>query len=144
MVAVRTYDAVIVGGGFSESGPQSDIRAISHLAIGGIYNLHKLRKRGYNVHLLDAAGHLGGVWYWNCYPGARTDSETPHYAFPMEELWRDWIWTERYASREEIIRYFQYVDTKLDISKDCTYVARSLSDRLKSLMALGLQVQHLC
>lgn len=21
----------------------------------------------------------GGIWYWNCYPGARVDSDTPIY-----------------------------------------------------------------
>src|SRR3546814_5138987 len=48
------YDAVIVGAGFS-----------------GIYLLHKLRDAGFNVLLVDAAADPGGIWPWNCYPGAR-------------------------------------------------------------------------
>jgi cation diffusion facilitator CzcD-associated flavoprotein CzcO len=89
-------------------------------SIGGVYHLHHLRKLGYNVHLLDAASSLGGIWHWNCYPGARVDSDVPIYEFSMEELWRDWTWTERFPGQKELARYFAYVDKKLDISKDCT------------------------
>jgi cation diffusion facilitator CzcD-associated flavoprotein CzcO len=96
------------------------------MAAGGVYVLYKLRKLGYNVHILDNGACLGGVWYWNCYPGARVDSETPVYAFSMEELWGNWTWTERYPAREELLRYFQHVDNKLDISRDCTYAALEL------------------
>lgn len=56
------YDAVIVGAGFS-----------------GIYLLHKLRDAGFKVLLVDAAAQPGGIWYWNCYPGARVDSQVPLY-----------------------------------------------------------------
>src|SRR3546814_1777875 len=65
------YDAVIVGAGFS-----------------GIYLLHKLRDAGFNVLLVDAAADPGGIWHWNCYPGARVDSQIPLYEFSMPEVWR--------------------------------------------------------
>jgi cation diffusion facilitator CzcD-associated flavoprotein CzcO len=73
------------------------------MATGGVYVLHKLRKLGYNVHILDNGACLGGGWYWNRYPGARVDSETPVYALSMEELWRDWTWPERYPAWEELL-----------------------------------------
>jgi hypothetical protein len=38
----------------------------------------------------------------------------------MEELWHDWTWTERFPSQKEVVKYFQYVDKKLEISRDCT------------------------
>jgi cyclohexanone monooxygenase len=61
---VKDYDAVIVGAGFN-----------------GVYLLYRLRQEGYKVLLLDAGKELGGVWYWNSYPGARVDSHIPNYEF---------------------------------------------------------------
>lgn len=53
------YDALIVGAGF-----------------GGIYQLHKLLQLGLSVKVIDAAGDVGGTWYWNRYPGAMSDTES--------------------------------------------------------------------
>jgi NADPH-dependent 2,4-dienoyl-CoA reductase/sulfur reductase-like enzyme len=47
-------DVLIVGAGF-----------------GGIYLMHKLRQLGYNCKIFEAGTELGGIWHWNCYPGAR-------------------------------------------------------------------------
>lgn len=63
-------DALVVGAGFS-----------------GLYQLHRLRERGFKVKIYEAAPALGGVWYWNCYPGARCDTYGPLYQFSMQELW---------------------------------------------------------
>lgn len=52
------YDAIIVGAGF-----------------GGIYQLYKLLHQGLSVKVIDAAGDVGGTWYWNRYPGAMSDTE---------------------------------------------------------------------
>ncbi|WP_426414157.1 hypothetical protein [Bradyrhizobium ganzhouense] len=49
---------------------------------------------GMSVHVVEAGSGLGGVWYWNCYPGARVDSPGPMYQFSREDLWRDWKFTE--------------------------------------------------
>jgi cation diffusion facilitator CzcD-associated flavoprotein CzcO len=39
---------------------------------GDHYQLHLLRDRlGLSVRVLEAAGGIGGTWYWNRYPGAR-------------------------------------------------------------------------
>ena len=54
-------DAIIVGAGF-----------------GGVYMLHKLRDElGMKAKVFEAGKDLGGIWYWNCYPGARVDSDVP-------------------------------------------------------------------
>ncbi|EHL01590.1 putative Cyclopentanone 1,2-monooxygenase [Glarea lozoyensis 74030] len=58
---------------------------------GGLYQLHYLRKMGYKCKVVDNAGELGG---------------------------QDWTWSERFPSWPELRRYFQYVDEKLDLSKD--------------------------
>lgn len=100
-------DALIIGAGFS-----------------GLYQLHRLRERGFRVGLLEAGAGLGGIWYWNCYPGARVDSHVPNYEFSMEELWRDWNWTERFPAWDELRRYFRHVDDKLGLSRDIRFNSR--------------------
>ena len=42
----------------------------------------------------------------------------------MEELWRDWNWTERFPVWDELRRYFHYVDGKLDLSRDIRFETR--------------------
>ncbi|KAH8678900.1 putative cyclopentanone 1,2-monooxygenase [Tricladium varicosporioides] len=101
ITASRSLDVLIVGAGF-----------------GGLYQLHYLRKMGYKCKVVDNAGELGGIWYWNCYPGARVDSDTPLYEYSIEGLYKDWTWSERFPSWPELRKYFQYVDKKLDLSKD--------------------------
>jgi len=58
---------------------------------------------------------LGGVWYWNSYPGARVDSEVPIYAFSLPELWKNGV------GRRYIRQYFAHVEKKLDLKKDITF-----------------------
>lgn len=92
------YDAVIVGAGFS-----------------GIYLLHKLRDAGFHVLLVDAAAQPGGIWHWNCYPGARVDSQVPLYEFSIPEVWKSWTWSERFPGWEELRAYFVHVCDTLDL-----------------------------
>jgi cation diffusion facilitator CzcD-associated flavoprotein CzcO len=40
----------------------------------------------------------GGVWHFNRYPGARVDTAVPLYEFSDPELWREWTWSQRFAS----------------------------------------------
>ena len=63
----------------------------------------------------------GGIWYWNCYPGARVDSDTPIYQLFDKELWEEWTFKERYAGWQELREYFKFVDKKWDISSHVTY-----------------------
>jgi hypothetical protein len=44
----------------------------------------------------------------------------------MDEVWCEWTWTERFPSQKEVVKYFQHVDKRLDLSRDYTYVARIL------------------
>ena len=102
-----TVDALIIGAGFS-----------------GCYQLYRLRQSGFKVKLYDAGTSLGGVWHWNCYPGARVDSHVPNYEFSMPEVWRDWCWSERFPGWEELRAYFEHVDKRLDLSKDVRFNSR--------------------
>lgn len=111
----QELDALVVGAGF-----------------GGVYQLHNLRKLGYKVKVFEAGADLGGIWYWNCYPGARVDSDVPIYELSMEELWKDWNWTERFPGWKELREYFHYVDKKLDLSRDIHFNTRVVSAQYDS------------
>ncbi|KAG7093346.1 hypothetical protein E1B28_007027 [Marasmius oreades] len=103
-------DILIVGAGF-----------------GGLYQLPIFRKLGYKVKIFEAAPDIGGTWYWNRYPGVRVDSPAPSYSFSAEETWKDWNWTEKYPSGEEIRAYFRHVEEKLGLKKDITFNMRVVS-----------------
>src|SRR5882724_9436771 len=100
-------DVVIVGAGFA-----------------GLYLLDRLRGMGMSVQVFEAGKGSGGVWYWNCYPGARVDSPGPMYQFSRDDLWRDWKFSELYPSWQEIREYFHYVDKKLGLSRDIRFGRR--------------------
>jgi cyclohexanone monooxygenase len=70
------------------------------------------------VQVFEAGGGLGGVWYWNCYPGARVDSPGPIYQYSRDDLWRKWQFSELYPSWQELRAYFRYVDEQLGLSRD--------------------------
>ncbi|KAF5336266.1 hypothetical protein D9758_016052 [Tetrapyrgos nigripes] len=108
-------DALVVGAGFS-----------------GLYHLYQLRKLGFSVKIFESGSGMGGVWHWNCYPGARVDSEVPLYEFSIEELWKDWKWTERFPDRNELCSYFDYVGKKLDLTKDISFNTRVTAARFDS------------
>ena len=96
-----TFDVVIVGAGFA-----------------GLYQLHRLRSLGFRTVLLEAGSGLGGIWHWNCYPGARVDSNVPIYEYSDEALWRDWYWKERFPDWRALRAYFEHVDATWDLSRD--------------------------
>ena len=107
---VLETDVLIVGAGF-----------------GGVYLLHKLRQQGLNVKIYEAGQGLGGIWYWNCYPGARVDSQVPVYEYSMPEIWKDWTWSEKYPGWIELRAYFDHVEKVLDVKKDIAFNSRVVS-----------------
>ncbi len=106
-----TVDAVVIGAGFS-----------------GLYMLHKLRDdMGLTVRVFEAGGGVGGTWYWNRYPGARSDSDSYVYGFTFDEdLWREWEWSERYPEQHEIRAYLEHVAERFDLTRDITFDTRVL------------------
>jgi cyclohexanone monooxygenase len=100
--AVDQVDVVVVGAGFA-----------------GLRTLHTLRGAGRSVAVLEAGPGIGGVWYWNRYPGARCDVESYDYSFGFSpELEQDWRWSERYATQPEILRYVEHVADRFDLRRD--------------------------
>ncbi|WP_176052723.1 flavin-containing monooxygenase [Paraburkholderia caribensis] len=98
----QAFDMIIVGAG-----------------VAGLYMLHRARQAGLSVRLFDAAGGIGGTWYWNRYPGARVDIESFEYSYSFSsELEQEWRWTERYASQPELLQYFDHVANRFGLYED--------------------------
>ncbi|MFC4946334.1 flavin-containing monooxygenase [Pseudonocardia sp. GCM10023141] len=104
MTEHNELDVLIVGAGFA-----------------GLYQLDRLRERGHGVHVLESAPGLGGVWYWNCYPGARVDTWASMYQFSDEDLWKDWDYSVLYPDWSEVREYFRYIDEKKNYSRDISF-----------------------
>ncbi|KAF2640036.1 FAD/NAD(P)-binding domain-containing protein [Massarina eburnea CBS 473.64] len=117
-----SYDAIIIGAGFS-----------------GISNLHRLRSDGLNCHVFEAGEDFGGVWYWNRYPGARVDSETPFYQLSIPEVYQTWSFSQRFPDHHELRAYMAHVDKTLNLRKDVSFNSKVNSctwDKNKSRWAI--------
>lgn len=93
--------------------------------VAGLYQLHQLREQGLRVRSFDAAGDVGGTWWWNRYPGARFDSEGYIYQYLFEEsLYKDWAWSQKFPGQPEIEQWLHYVTERLDLRKDIRFGTR--------------------
>ena len=98
-------DAVVVGAGF-----------------GGLYTLYRLRQLGLTARGFEKGSDVGGVWYWNRYPGARCDVESMQYSYSFsEDLQQQWRWGERFAGQPEILSYAQHVANQFDLRRDIEF-----------------------
>ncbi len=101
-------DALVVGAGF-----------------GGMYAVHKLSGMGLSVQGIEAGGDVGGVWYWNRYPGARCDLMSLDYCYSFSpELEQEWTWTEQFAAQPEILAYANFVADRLDLRRHFHFETR--------------------
>jgi cation diffusion facilitator CzcD-associated flavoprotein CzcO len=106
--AAPDFEAIVIGAGF-----------------GGIRALYELRKMGLSVQVFEAASNVGGAWYWNRYPGARTDTEAWAYCFSFsKELQQEWDWSERMPSWDQVIAYQSFVVDKLDLRQHIQFNTR--------------------
>ncbi|KAF7913051.1 uncharacterized protein EAF01_002072 [Botrytis porri] len=101
---IEEVDVLLVGAGF-----------------GSFTMLNKLRKQGLNCKIYEKGSKSGGIWYWNCYPGARVDSDAPIYQLFDKELWEDFTFKEKFPGGSEIRRYFEHVEKKWDVRKDLEF-----------------------
>src|SRR6478735_5395474 len=109
--SVREVDAVVVGAGF-----------------GGLYMVHRLREAGLNVQGIEAAGDVGGTWWWNRYPGARCDIPSLLYSYTFsDDLQAEWRWSEKYATQPEILAYAQHVADRFDLRPHFLFETRVTS-----------------
>ncbi|HFP7025412.1 TPA: flavin-containing monooxygenase [Acinetobacter baumannii] len=128
---MKELDAIIIGAGFS-----------------GLYMLHKLRKLGLNVKVVERGEDIGGTWFWNRYPGARCDIDSIFYSYTFsEEIYKEWNWSSRYAEQPEILEYINYVADKLDLKKDILLnhnVENAVYDENKSKWKVNLNNKIEC
>jgi cation diffusion facilitator CzcD-associated flavoprotein CzcO len=105
-------DAVVIGAGFA-----------------GLYMLHRLRDQlGLNVRVFEAAGGVGGVWYYNRYPGARCDSDGFVYCYSWDrQLLQDWEWNGKYPLQPELLSYLEHVADRHDLRRSITFDTRVTS-----------------
>ena len=106
-----TLDVIIVGAGMA-----------------GVRQLVELHRRGLRVRLVERGSGVGGTWYFNRYPGARTDSDTYSYGFYFSpEIADEWTWGEHYSSQEDLERYYNWIIDRFcrrdDVLVDTTVTA---------------------
>lgn len=105
---VTSVDVVVIGAGF-----------------GGLYAIHRFRRDRLSVQAFEAADGVGGVWYWNRYPGARCDVESVDYSYSFDDdLQQDWNWTEKYATQPEILDYLNHVADRYDLRRHIKFGTR--------------------
>ncbi len=111
----EVYDVVVVGAGFA-----------------GLYMLHRLRAQGLKARVYEAGNGVGGTWYWNRYPGARCDIPSMEYSYQFSaELQQEWVWTERYATQPELLRYANHVADRFDLWPDIQLNTRVVSSHFQ-------------
>lgn len=108
---MEKFDAIVVGAGFS-----------------GLYMLHRLREAGVSARVVELGDNVGGVWYWNRYPGAKCDVESVYYNYTFsEELLKEWSWESRYPDQPAILRYLNHVADRFDLRRDIQFKTRVTS-----------------
>ena len=99
--AREAYDVIIIGAGLS-----------------GLCSLYHILREvpEWRVKVIDAAGDVGGTWFWNRYPGCRFDSESLSYTFSFDkELLDTWHWKESFSPQPETQKYVQFFAEKNDL-----------------------------
>ena len=104
-------DVVVIGAGFA-----------------GLYMQHRLRAMGLRSVGIEAAGDVGGTWWWNRYPGARCDIRSLDYSFSFDpDLEQEWDWSEKYATQPEILSYVNHVADRFQLRSDIRFSTRMTS-----------------
>jgi cyclohexanone monooxygenase len=93
----RSVEVALIGAGFG------NLQAAVHLRKAGIDDFL----------LLDRAGDVGGVWYWNRYPGVACDIDSYVYLPFLEEM--GYMPTEKYASGPEVFQYARSIAATFDL-----------------------------
>lgn len=116
----QRLDVVVIGAGF-----------------GGLYAVYKFREMGLKLAAFEAGSNVGGVWYWNRYPGARVDLPSIDYSYSFSpEIEQEWTWSEEFASQPELLAYFNFVADRLDLRKHYQFdsrVTRAVWDEARKL-----------
>jgi cation diffusion facilitator CzcD-associated flavoprotein CzcO len=96
-------DVAVVGAGWT------GILAAYHLKSAGVSDLR----------LIDHAGDVGGVWYWNRYPGLQCDNDAYCYLPLLEET--GFMPSKKFSDGREIQRYCQRIAKHFDFYKNALF-----------------------
>jgi cation diffusion facilitator CzcD-associated flavoprotein CzcO len=96
-------DVVIVGAGWT------GILAAYHLKNAGVTDLR----------LVDHAGDVGGVWYWNRYPGLQCDNDAYCYLPLLEET--GFMPSKKFSDGREIQGYCQRIAKQFDLYRKALF-----------------------
>ena len=89
----------------------------------GVLAAVQVKKAGVDdVRIVDTAGDLGGVWYWNRYPGAMCDSPSLIYLPLLEETGH--MPTEKYVHGPEIREHFQRIGRQFGLYDQALFHTR--------------------
>ncbi|PYH89622.1 FAD/NAD(P)-binding domain-containing protein [Aspergillus ellipticus CBS 707.79] len=83
--------------------------------LGGISALYHLRKLGLTCQIIERGGDIGGAWYRNRYPGARTDSGIPSYELNIPECYETWSWSCMFPDHHEMRQFIDHCDKNIGI-----------------------------
>jgi cation diffusion facilitator CzcD-associated flavoprotein CzcO len=98
---IEQFDAIVVGAG-----------------VAGLYQLYTLLQAGLSVCCLEEASGIGGVWFWNRYPGCALDTATETYGYSFsEELGEEWNWKHYFSFQPEIEAYLNFVADKFELRR---------------------------
>ena len=89
---------------------------------GGLLAGARLVQQGVDpksIRLLDAAGDVGGTWYFNRYPGAMCDIESYTYMPMLEEL--AYIPSEKYCHQPELLLHSQMIAEKYGLYQNACF-----------------------
>lgn len=90
----------VIGGGFA-----------------GLVTGARLKQAGVeDVRIIDKAGDVGGVWYWNRYPGAMCDTAAMVYMPLLEEVGT--VPSQKYVAAPEIWAHARRIATTFDLYDD--------------------------
>ena len=90
-------DVVVVGGGFT-----------------GLVTAARLIEAGVkNVRIIEKGGDVGGVWYWNRYPGIRCDVDSYIYLPLLEQVGT--VPSEKYSAGSEILEHCRAIAKRFDL-----------------------------
>ena len=94
---LRDAEVVIIGGGFA-----------------GLTAGARLRDVGVeDITIIEGGGDVGGVWYWNRYPGAMCDTAAMVYLPLLEET--NYLPTQKYVLAPEIYAHAQRIARQYDL-----------------------------
>jgi cation diffusion facilitator CzcD-associated flavoprotein CzcO len=100
--------------------------AIIGAGFSGLTMGARLKEAGIDdIRLIDSAGDVGGVWYWNRYPGAMCDTAAMIYLPLLEET--NYLPSKKYVFAEEIFDHAQRIAKQYDLKKNALFGTEVIS-----------------